>query len=125
MAERNLSLSPRVEAVREIRPAQLPIHFSLDDILNHFTESINSVKSQYTVADSLIQRGDVIGGKMIWRSQVVLAEGLLDYFIHEMSKYCLFQMFIGQWEKSEKYNNFMVPMVKVENAINAKDSEYL
>lgn len=39
-----------------------------------------------------------------------------------MSKYCLFQMFIGQWEKSEKYNNFMVPMVKVENAINAKDS---
>lgn len=59
---------------------------------------------------------------MIWRSQVVLAEGLLDYFIHEMSKYCLFQMFIGAWEKSEKYSRIMVPMSKVENAINATDS---
>ena len=32
-------------------------------------------------------------------------------------------MFSGQWEKSEKYNNFMVPMARVEEALNAAESK--
>lgn len=60
---------------------------------------------------------------MIWRSQVVLAEGLLDFYIHEMSKYCLFRMFTGAWEASAKYASFMVPMKKVEEALSTTESK--
>ena len=59
---------------------------------------------------------------MVWRSQVVLAEGLLDFYIHEVSKYCLVRMFSGAWPKSEKYKSFQIPMERVENAIAALES---
>ena len=120
---RDLSLSPRVEEKREHKVIELPIQFSLKEIKEHFEESFNEVKAQYTVADLLNKNGNENDGKTIWRSQVVLAEGLLDFFIHEMSKFCLFKMFTGQWTKSEKYYRFMVPMSKVEDAINTVNSK--
>jgi hypothetical protein len=120
---RDLSLSPRVEEKRELKVIELPIQFSLKEIKEHFEESLKEVKAQYTVADLLNKNGNENDGKTIWRSQVVLAEGLLDFFIHEMSKFCLFKMFTGQWAKSEKYYRVMVPMSKVENAINTVNSK--
>lgn len=120
---RDLSLSPRVEEKRELKVIELPIQFSLKQIKEHFEESLNEVKAQYTVADLLNKNGNENDGKTIWRSQVVLAEGLLDFFIHEISKFCLFKMFTGQWTKSEKYYRFMVPMSKVEDAINTVNSK--
>ena len=120
---RDLSLSPRVEEKRELKVIELPIQFSLKEIKEHFEESFNEVKAQYTVADLLNKNGNENDGKTIWRSQVVLAEGLLDFFIYEMSKFCLFKMFTGQWTKSEKYYRFMVPMSKVEDAINTVNSK--
>ena len=120
---RDLSLSPRVEEKRELKVIELPIQFSLKEIKEHFEESFNEVKAQYTVADLLNKNGNENDGKTIWRCQVVLAEGLLDFFIHEMSKFCLFKMFTGQWTKSEKYYRFMVPMSKVEDAINTVNSK--
>ena len=120
---RDLSLSPRVEEKRELKVIELPVQFSLKEIKEHFEESLNEVKAQYPVADLLNENGNENDGKTIWRSQVVLAEGLLDFFIHEMSKFCLFKMFTGQWSKSEKYYRFMVPMSKVEDAINTVNSK--
>lgn len=123
MATRNLALTPRVEDVRETRPIAPPVQFSLEEIKQHFDESLSGIKGQYSVADSLLQSGNEVGGKTIWRSQIVLAEGLLDFYIHEMSKFCLFRMFTGQWEKTEKYGSFQVPMSKVEAAIAASESQ--
>lgn len=115
---RDLSPSPRVEKIREAYPADPPIQFSLEEIRGHFEESLAAIKEQYEVADMLFQTSSNMDNcKTIWRSQVVLAEGLLDYFIHEMSKFCLFRMFTGRWDKTEKYSGFMVPMSKVEEAI--------
>lgn len=42
---------------------------------------------------------------------------ILDFYLHEVSKYCMFQMFCGNWEKSPKYDSFLVPMSKVEEAV--------
>lgn len=122
MAGRNLSLTPRAEEIREVRPIAPPVQFSLAEIKQHFDESLNGVKSQYAVADSLLADGNEAGCKMIWRSQIVLAEGLLDFYIHEMSKFCLFRMFTGQWDKTDKYSVFQVPMSRVEEAISAAES---
>lgn len=101
MQERDLSLTPRKEELRNARPIVIPIQFSLTEIKQHFENSLEAIKKQYEVADSLNNSGDVDGCKIIWRSQVVLAEGLLDFYIHEMSKFCLFRMFTGEWASSE------------------------
>jgi len=122
-SKRDLALTPRKENQRDAQPITLPVQFSLNEIKQHFVESMDSVKAQYDVADSLAYEGNTGGCKTIWRSQVVLAEGLMDFYIHEMSKYCLFRMFTGEWYRSEKYSSFMVPMGKVEQAIAATESK--
>lgn len=122
MANRDLSLTSRVESVRDSRQIVIPIHFSKEEIKRHFNDSIESVKAQFNVANDLLTNGNEDGCKIIWRSQIVLAEGLLDFYIHEVSKYCMFQMFCNNWSKSDKYASFMVPMSKVEEAISTTTS---
>lgn len=119
----NLSLASRVEDVREARKIQTPVKFSKEEIKKHFDDSVNIIKSQFNVAKTLLKGGDQEGCKMVWRSQIVLVEGLLDFYMHEVSKYCMFQMFCDNWEKTEKYNNFMVPMSNVEKAIKMASSK--
>ena len=109
--KRDLSLTPRKEDSRAAKPVEIPIRFSLVEIKRH------------AVADSLLASGDIDGCKMIWRSQVVLAEGLLDFYIHEMSKFCLFRMFVGDWETTKQYESFMVPMGKVMEALSVTQSK--
>lgn len=122
MGKRNLSLTPRIEGKRDKKIVSMPVHFSLSEIKQHFDESMQSVKNQLTVADNLLSDGNIEGCHIIWRSQIVFAEGLLDFYIHEMSKYCLFRMFNGEWKKSEKYKNLQVKMSKVEEGLAAKES---
>lgn len=119
---RNCSLTPRAENIRDVRHIPAPVQFSLDEIKQHSTGSMDEVKAQFAVADKLNAVENEIACKMIWRSQVVLAEGLLDFYIHEISKYCLVRMFSGSWPKTEKYKSFQIPMEKVENAIAAVKS---
>ena len=123
MGKRDLSLTPRNEETREQNVIVSPVHFPLTDIKQHFDESMQSVKEQFTVADNLLSEGNAEGCRIIWRSQIVFAESLLDFYIHEMSKYCLFRMFTGEWQKSEKYKNLEVKMSKVEEALSAKESD--
>ena len=120
MALRNLSLTERREGNRNQN--RVPTHFSIEQIKEHFVESMESIKKQFEVADRLLSEENEEGCYIIWRSQVVLSEGLLDFYIHEISKYCMFQMFCGNWNKSDKYNKFMVPMEKLEEAITARES---
>lgn len=122
MAGRDISLTPRAENTREARPIPPPVQFSLPEIRQHFTDSMATIKAQYDVAASLESDGNMEACKTIWRSQVVLAEGLLDFYIHEISKFCLFRMFSGQWDKSEKYKSIRIPMDKVEEAMAAVES---
>lgn len=118
-----MSLTPRIENVRNSRPIEPPIQFSLTEIKQHFVDSLDTVKAQYSVADYLASSGSINDCMTIWRSQVVLAEGLLDFYIHEISKFCLFRMFNGQWKKSEQYESFKVPMSLFEEAIVATETK--
>ena len=93
MAERNLDLNERVEASRDPHRIASPVQFELSDIKGHFDQSLDRIKNQYEVADSLKQDGKDDDCKNIWRSQIVFLEGILDFYLHEMSKYCLYKMF--------------------------------
>lgn len=123
MATRELSLSERIEAVREERKIQPPIHFSLVEILQHYKETFATINEQFLVADKILADGNAEACETIWRSQIVLSEGLLDFYIHEVSKFCLFQMFTGQWERSKKYESLMVPMSAVEEGLAVSESK--
>lgn len=57
MAERNLDLNERVEASRDPHRVAPPIQFELADIKGHFDQSLDRIKNQYEVADSLKQDG--------------------------------------------------------------------
>lgn len=122
MAKLDLALTPRAEETRDEKIQRVPVQFGLDEIRKHFTDSIAELRKQFEVADRLLSEKDEEGCMTIWRSQVVLSEGLLDFYIHEMSKYCLFRMFTGEWKKSEKYDSFMIPMSQVEKALDAAES---
>lgn len=123
MATRDLSLTVRSEGTRTATPVSPPVQFSLQQIKGHFDESLSGIKNQYDIASSLETEKNDGSEKVIWRSQVVLAEGLLDFYLHEISKYCLFRMFSGSWAKTDKYSSFSVPMSRVEDAITSTESK--
>lgn len=119
---RNLALGNRIE---EVRNPQEPciVQFDLREIKEHFDQSLASIKQQFSITDELQSAFKLDECKTIWRSQIVLLEGVLDFYIHEISKYGLYQMFKGNWGKTEKYKSFLVPMREVERAIEASESK--
>ena len=122
MNERNLNLAKRMENTRKAGRIEPPVHFSLDEIYHHFLDSMAEIKAQSDIADRLSESGRKKDSKTILRAQIVISEGLLDFYLHEISKFCLFRMFTGEWKKSEKYMNIMVPMSKVEQGVMSRNS---
>lgn len=122
MEKRDLSLTSRVEGVRDPLPSCV-VHFELTEIKSHFDQSLLEIQNQFNIADELHTAGKVEDCKNIWRSQVVFLEGILDFYLHELSKYALFKMFIGEWPQSEKFASLQIPMVEVEHAIESSESK--
>lgn len=122
MERRDLSLSNRVEGVRDPRPLCI-VHFELAEIKAHFDESLRDIRNQFNIANELHTAGKIEECKNIWRSQVVFIEGILDFYLHELSKYALFKMFTGEWVHSERFSSLQVPMPEVERAIESVESK--
>ncbi len=123
MANRDLSLSARAENTREPLPEKDPIQFKLSEIKQHFDENLSSIKNQFNIADELFKSGKNEECKNIWRSQIVFLEGILDFYLHEISKYSLYNMFTGNWKKSIKYKTIKVPMEQVEIGLKSSESK--
>lgn len=120
---RDLALKGRDEGVREKRVLQV-VEFELDSIMQYFNENIVSIKDKFVVANMIFQE-DEDASRDIWRSQIVFLESALDYYMHCITKYGMNKMFKGEWGKTEKYNNFMVPLRKVEHAMkNIEDTTW-
>lgn len=67
MEERNLDLMIRNEDTREKFHTEV-VRFELDQIMQHFTESIQAIYTQFEVADELIAYGKIKEGENIWRA---------------------------------------------------------
>ena len=116
MANINLNLTSRIEDVREPQKHLLPVHFDLAEIKKHFDESLTGIHKQGKAALKLLESGKEEECQDILRSQIVFLEGILDFYLHEISKYALFQMFQGNWPKSDKYFGIKISMRQVETA---------
>ena len=122
MKERNLDLMPRQEETRDkIISSTYIVKFQLNEIEEHFDENIQYIKSQFDIADELCQDSRQEDARKIWSSQIVFLESSFDFYLHEITKYGLSEMFAGNWDKTRKYNNLSVKMSIVDKALNARE----
>ncbi len=116
MAERNLELSSRKEACRNKVAANV-IRFDLNQILGHFSETASAIKTQFAIADELQGLGKVTEAEYIWRAQIIFLAGALDFYMHELTKFGLCEIYDNKWDETDKYNNIMIPMEVLVKAL--------
>lgn len=116
-SRRNLSLTPRAEDTRDVQPVNV-VNFELADIKDHYDQSIAAIENQFEVASSLGASGKTDDQKNIYRSQIVFLESAFDFYLHELTKYGLRKILVGDWPQTEKYKNLKVPMKHVERGLN-------
>ncbi len=119
--ERNLELTPRTVGTRE-RPHIRTIQFELDEIINHFSNNVHAIKIQFDLVEQLKSNNDP-QYKDILRSQVVFLESAFDYFMHEITKYGMMQIFQRIWAKTDKYNNFKLRLGDISDVLQNPEQE--
>lgn len=116
MSGRDLSLASRRVATRD-QKSDITI-FDIEDIEKHFDENLSFIKAQLIIADELVHQGKEEQAKEIWRSQVVLLDSAFDFYMHELIKLGILNLFHGDWsDKTAKYNNLMFSMSILEAAL--------
>lgn len=121
---RDLCLKERTENVRAQQKIRYVVHFNLQEIKDRFDDSIRSIEQKFDIYDQLIKLGNEEEAKDILRSQIVFLESILDFYIHEMTKYSYYKMFTNTWKKTSQYRNFKVKMETVEKGLNAVDTQW-
>lgn len=116
MEERNLNLMARNENTREKFHTEV-IRFELDQIMQHFTETIRAINAQFDVVDELFGVGKVTEGENIWRAQIVFLASALDFYMHELTKYGLCEIYNENWDRTDKYDNIQINMKVIEVAL--------
>ena len=60
------------------------------------------------------------------RAQVVFIESAFDYYLHEIVKLGIVEMYHGEWivDKTEKYTNLSLAMSDVETALQERDTDH-
>lgn len=116
MEDRNLDLVSRNENTRDKFHTKV-IRFELDEIKQHFIETIEAIKAQFDVAEELIHAGKMIVGENIWRAQIVFLASAFDFYMHELTKYGLCKIYDENWERTDKYENLQINMRMIEIAL--------
>lgn len=116
MDERNLDLASRNENTREKFHTNI-VRFDLDEIKQHFQETVNAVKAQSALAEELYESGKVAEAENIRRAQIVFLVSAFDFYMHELTKYGLCEIFKENWEQTEKYNNIQISMKYIDIAL--------
>lgn len=114
---RDLNISPRNQEQRDQKGIQ---KFSLHQIKQHFDETVKSIEEQFKIADGFVNN-KLDGKEYIWRSQIVFLVAALDFYMHELTKYGLCEIFGGNWEKTNKYKNIKIEMETVHKILEAGD----
>ena len=92
MARRNFGLSPSKEG---IRPKAIPkvTKFNIEEIFEHFSEALKAIRAQLAVADELVEQKKNTEAEYIWRSQIVFLASALDFYMHELTKLGLCEIY--------------------------------
>lgn len=117
---RDIKLDSREDKINKIESIIPDI--KLDNILEQFTENISNIRSKFKIYETLIKDGYEKESKDILRSQVVFLMSTLDFYMHEIAKYCLLQIFKGEKQRTNSYKDFIVSIEVVERALKNPES---
>ena len=73
------------------------------------------------MADELVHVGRATESENIWRAQIVFLASAIDFYMHELTKYGLCEIFDEKWERTEKYANLQVKMDVIEIALKSRE----
>lgn len=114
-AVRNLSLDERKEGTKASRSV---VVFDIDDIDRHFQESIALIQKQLEHIDDIAILDACIAEEVL-RAQIVALDSAFDFYLHEIIKLGIVEMYRGTWivSPTEKYRNLLFRMSVLEKAI--------
>lgn len=98
------------------------VQFELSAITNRFTYNLSSIKAQFELVEQLKAEGNR-QYKDILRSQIVFLDSALDFFMHEVTKYGMIQIFQGVWAKTERYDNFSIRLGEISDVLRNPEQE--
>lgn len=90
---RKITFEERPIGTREARAIKV---FSLEDIEWHFNEALRRIMEQLRVSAEISAGGREEEGAEILRSQIVFIESAYDYFLHELIRLGVLNIFGGE-----------------------------
>lgn len=121
MEERDLNLTARQENKRD-KTISGVVRFKLDQILDHFKETIRLIEAHFETAEQLCRSNKTAEAEYIWRTQIVFVAGALDFYMHELTKFGLCRIYDGDWPETEKFNNIKLPLSILRKALIDRDN---
>lgn len=94
--EQRLFFKRKSGNTRDQQQIRCVVHFNLQEIKDRFDDSIRSIENKFDLYDELNASGKLDEAKDVLRSQIVFLEGVLDFYLHEMTKYSYFRGIINK-----------------------------
>lgn len=123
MKEPHLEIKQRVENIRDKK--ETIVSFELKEIVRHFDTNIEAIRKQFDIANELEKDGKKEQAEYLWRAQIVFSVSALDFYMHEITKYGICQMFNKSWEKTPHYHKIKITMKNMEMALKNIESPWL
>lgn len=89
-------------------------------ILENFNISLKQIREKRDIIHFLEKHNQSVLD--IRQSQIILLVSALDFYIHDIVKYCFIQKFNGLQTKTKQYHELLIPMNLVEVAIQKPES---
>lgn len=118
---KKITFEERPVGTREVRAVKV---FSLEDIEQHFNEALRRIREQLKVSAEISAGGHEEEGAEMLRSQVVFIESAYDYFLHELIRLGVLNIFGGEWSDNDsKYLELQVSLGVLKKALLCQDTE--
>ena len=88
--------------------------FDISEIKQHFFDSIKKIEDL-----TLIYKK--INDESILRAQIVFLDSAFDFFMHEITKFCLSEMFEQNWERTSQYNNLKINLNQLHKILDEEN----
>jgi len=108
----NFDLSPRNENKRDKLIPEI-VKFNLAEIKSHFDESASAIRALFSIANHE-ENEDMCN---IWRAQIVFLVSAFDFYMHEITKFGLCEIFDGNWGETVKFKNTTITMRDIKWAL--------
>ncbi|MCI8886847.1 MAG: hypothetical protein HFG70_02055 [Hungatella sp.] len=69
------------------------------------------------MADELLASKKITEGQNIWRAQIIFLASALDFYMHELTKYGLCEIYNENWNRTDKYDHLQINMKVIELAL--------